>query len=67
MDDVRDYGAIPFFNWGSQAIPVPGDLNQPDFQLADVIAGGYDSYIRKFAEAAAATGGTRSSSASTGR
>ena len=42
------------------------DITQPDFQLADVIAGTYDSYIREFAEAAA-TGATPSSSASTGR
>ncbi|HSS41934.1 MAG TPA: glycosyl hydrolase [Solirubrobacterales bacterium] len=56
MDVLRSYGAIPFFSWGTQAIPVPGDLNQPDFQLADIIAGDYDSYIRKFAEEAAAWG-----------
>ena len=53
MDNVRDYGAIPFFSWASQATPRPrGDLDQPDFQLADIIAGSYDSYIREFAEAA---------------
>ncbi|HYJ21595.1 MAG TPA: glycosyl hydrolase [Solirubrobacterales bacterium] len=52
MQTIRNYGAIPFFSWGSQSIPVPADLNEPDFQLADITAGTYDSYIRKFAEGA---------------
>ena len=42
--------AIPFFSWSSQSIP--SGLDEPDFQLADVIAGSYDSYIREFAEGA---------------
>ena len=50
MSNVRDYGAIPFLSWGSGA--VPDGPNQPDFQLSDVIAGDYDSYIRSFATAA---------------
>jgi mannan endo-1,4-beta-mannosidase len=54
MDNVHDYGAIPFFNWASQATSSDpsGATMMPDFQLADVIAGTYDSYIREFAEAA---------------
>jgi mannan endo-1,4-beta-mannosidase len=52
MQTIRNYGAIPFFSWGSQSVPVPGDLNEPDFQLADIVAGTYDSYIREFAEGA---------------
>jgi mannan endo-1,4-beta-mannosidase len=52
MQTIRNYGAIPFFSWGSQSVPVPGDLNQPAFQLADIVAGTYDSYIREFAEGA---------------
>ena len=52
MDVLRSYGAIPFFSWGTQAIPVPGDLNQPDFQLTDIINGDFDPYIRKWAEEA---------------
>ena len=52
MDTIRNYGAIPFFSWGSHSIPVPGDLNEPDFQLADIFAGSYDAYIREFAEGA---------------
>jgi beta-mannanase len=50
MDQVRAHGAIPFFSWGSQS--TPASLDQPDFQLSDVIAGTYDSYIRGFAEEA---------------
>jgi hypothetical protein len=52
MNVIRNYGAIPFFSWGSQSIPVPADLNEPDFQLADLASGAYDGYIREFAEAA---------------
>src|SRR3954453_9054559 len=37
MSDVRAHGAIPFLSWSSAAIP--GGVNQPDFQLSDVIRG----------------------------
>jgi hypothetical protein len=50
MEGIRQHGSIPFFSWGSQA--TPASLNEPDFQLSDVIAGRYDSYIRSWAEAA---------------
>ena len=50
MENIRAHGAIPVFSWSSQSIP--SSLNQPDFQLGDVIDGTYDSYIREFAEAA---------------
>jgi Glycosyl hydrolase family 26 len=50
MDDIREHGSIPFFSWGSQA--TPASLNQPNFQLADVISGAHDAYIRQFAEEA---------------
>ena len=56
MQTIRNYGAIPFFSWGSQSTPVPGDLNEPAFQLADITAGDYDGYIREFAEGATAWG-----------
>jgi hypothetical protein len=56
MNTIRNYGAIPFFSWGSQSVPVPGDLDQPAFQLADIAGGAYDSYIREFAEGAKAWG-----------
>jgi hypothetical protein len=52
MNTIRNYGAVPFFSWGSQSIPVPANLDEPDFQLADITAGTYDSYIREFAEGA---------------
>jgi hypothetical protein len=55
FEDVRQYGAIPFFTWASQAVP-PGDTDQPDFQLSDVINGRYDSSIRSYAEGAKAWG-----------
>ena len=50
MEGIRNHGAIPFFSWSSQSIP--SSLDQPDFQLADVIAGDHDSYIREWATAA---------------
>jgi Glycosyl hydrolase family 26 len=51
---IRAHGAIPFFSWGSQSIP--GSSAQPEFQLADIIAGNYDSYIRNWATRAAEWG-----------
>ena len=56
MNSIRAHGAIPFYSWGSQSIPVPSNLSEPNFQLSDVIAGRYDAYIRKFAAAAKAWG-----------
>jgi hypothetical protein len=50
MESIRQYGAIPVFSWSSQSIP--SKLSEPGFQLSDVIAGSYDSYIREFAQAA---------------
>jgi hypothetical protein len=50
MEDIRGHGAIPFFSWSSQS--TPSSLNEPDFQLSDVISGKYDDFIRSFAEAA---------------
>jgi hypothetical protein len=54
MNNVHNYGAIPFFNWASQATSSdPGGATEmPDFQLSDVLSGKYDPYIREFAEAA---------------
>ena len=48
MEDVRRYGAIPFFSWGVEAHG-GSNFHQPGFQLADVIAGRFDHYIRRFA------------------
>jgi Glycosyl hydrolase family 26 len=50
MQSIRDHGSIPFFSWASQA--TPASINEPDFQLSDVISGRYDAYIREFAEGA---------------
>jgi hypothetical protein len=54
MEKIRAHGAIPFFSWASQS--TPASLDEPDFQLSDVIEGRYDSYIRSFAEGARAWG-----------
>jgi hypothetical protein len=56
FNSIRSHGSIPFYSWGSQSIPVPSNLSEPNFQLSDIISGTYDSYIRKFAEAAKAWG-----------
>jgi hypothetical protein len=56
MNSIRAHGSIPFYSWGSQSIPVPANLSEPNFQLAAVIEGHHDAYIRKFAEAAKAWG-----------
>ncbi len=50
MENIRTHGAIPFFSWASNSTPT--SLNEPEFQLSDVISGKYDSYIREFATAA---------------
>jgi len=50
IEAIRQHGAIPVFSWSSQSIP--SSLDEPNFQLSDVIAGAYDSYIRQFAEEA---------------
>jgi len=50
MNTIRSHGSIPFFSWASQSIP--SQKEEPNFQLSDVIAGTYDSYIREWATAA---------------
>ncbi len=52
LENVRNHGSIPVLSWSSQSIPSTN--NEPDFQLSDVIAGRYDSFIREFATAAKA-------------
>ena len=51
MDNVRSHGSIPVFSWGAEATPSTGP-DQPDFQLADIIAGTYDPYVAQFASEA---------------
>ncbi|MGN6258157.1 MAG: glycoside hydrolase family 26 protein [Solirubrobacterales bacterium] len=50
MESIRAHGSIPVLSWSSQSIP--SSLNEPDFQLSDVIEGRYDEFIREFAEEA---------------
>jgi hypothetical protein len=52
FNNIRSHGSIPFYSWGSQSIPVPSNLSEPNFQLSDVIEGRHDTYIRAFAAAA---------------
>jgi hypothetical protein len=47
MEGIRQHGSIPFFSWSSQSIP--SSLDEPNFQLSDVISGAHDSYIREWA------------------
>jgi hypothetical protein len=50
LENVRQHGSIPVLSWSSQSIP--SSLNEPNFQLSDVIEGRYDTYIRSFATSA---------------
>ena len=50
MENVRQHGSIPVLSWSSQSIP--SSLDEPDFQLSDVVEGRYDEFIRGFAEEA---------------
>lgn len=54
FDKVRRYGAIPFFNWGSNAAPIQPYRSQ--YSLRRIASGDYDSYIRRWAAAAARWG-----------
>jgi hypothetical protein len=54
LESIRSHGSIPVLSWSSQALPAI--VNQPDFQLSDLIEGRYDEYIRGFATAAKAWG-----------
>jgi hypothetical protein len=54
MESVRKAGAIPFFTWASDSTPTTVD--EPEFQLEDLIEGKFDSYIRSWATAAKAWG-----------
>jgi hypothetical protein len=54
LDAIRSYGAITMLNWSSMASPLAA--SEPQFTLAAVASGAYDTYIRSFAQAAAAWG-----------
>jgi hypothetical protein len=55
MEAIRLHGSIPVLSWGSEIVPRES-VEQPDAQLADILEGRYDSYIREFAAEAAAWG-----------
>ncbi|MBS1888313.1 MAG: hypothetical protein JSU06_14105 [Actinobacteria bacterium] len=54
MQTVREYGAIPFFSWTTTATPEA--VEEPEFQLSDILSHRYDRYIKAFAKEAAAWG-----------
>jgi hypothetical protein len=54
LENIRQHGSIPVLSWSSQA--TPSSVNEPEFQLSDLISGRYDAYIREFAEKAKAWG-----------
>jgi len=54
FENVRKYGAIPFFSWGSSSTPL--QIYEPGFTLASLIDGSHDSYIRAWALAAKSWG-----------
>lgn len=46
-NNVRNHGAIPMITW--PPMNMGGPVEQADFQLADIIGGAYDDYIRQWA------------------
>ena len=54
FNTVRSRGAIPMLNWGSWELG--RGMAQPDFRLATIASGAYDSYIRRWASDARAWG-----------
>lgn len=49
MQNIRNYGAIPFFSWNSGS---SGGGDESNASLTAINSGRYDSYIREFAEEA---------------
>jgi hypothetical protein len=54
FEAMRGYGAIPLYSWASEGTGEAAA--QPEFQLADIIAGKFDVYIRRWAGEATAWG-----------
>jgi beta-mannanase len=50
LDSIRSHGSIPMITWSPEEMG--GGVNQPDFQLIDIINGLHDDYIRQWASAA---------------
>jgi mannan endo-1,4-beta-mannosidase len=55
FEAVRKRGSIPMLGWGSWALGGSA-TSQPNYQLADIYNGHFDSYITKWAQAAHAWG-----------
>ncbi|HET9154673.1 MAG TPA: glycosyl hydrolase [Solirubrobacterales bacterium] len=47
LQAIRNYGAIPVLSWNSSSSSA--EVSQPEFTLAAIAGGRYDSYIREFA------------------
>jgi beta-mannanase len=54
MQLLRERGIIPLLNFAPQQSG--GGIEQPDFQLADIIEGRHDAYLRRYAATVAAWG-----------
>ena len=54
FEKMRSHGSIPLYSWASEGNG--GVEEQSEFQLADIAAGHFDSYIRRWAEEAKAWG-----------
>ena len=54
LDAVRQYGALTLLNWSSMVSPI--SAYQPNFSLARVASGAFDSYIDAFAAGAKSLG-----------
>jgi hypothetical protein len=54
MQSIRQFGAIPVLNWGSQSVPTKPD--EPAYRLNKVAKGKYDKFLHHFAEDAAQWG-----------
>jgi hypothetical protein len=54
LENIRRYGAIPVFSWNSTFSPP--SIDQPEFNLGELLSGRYDGFIREFALKAKAWG-----------
>jgi hypothetical protein len=48
MDNIRNHGSIPMVSW--EPWLYTAGVNQPKYQLADIISGNFDPYIKKWAD-----------------
>ncbi|HEY2056132.1 MAG TPA: glycosyl hydrolase [Solirubrobacterales bacterium] len=47
MESIRHHGSIPVLSWSSQSIPT--SMQEPEFQLSDIVEGHFDTFLRRFA------------------